>query len=146
MSDIDEYLDKHFDLGGDDDDDDDENHVYNANELLVGIMNRTECISCRTVVIVPRLFWEENGCMDDSIGGYNINELDLVRGGICGVELCEGVFEFLGNKVSEDFEVLMYDESLSSITNEEIIEMVTNAGFEYSEEVTNFINRGNDNR
>lgn len=40
----------------------------------------------------------------------------------------------------------MYDESLSSITNEEIIEMVTNAGFEYSEEVTNFINRGNDNR
>lgn len=30
MSDIDEYLDKHFDLGGDDDDDDDENHVFNC--------------------------------------------------------------------------------------------------------------------
>lgn len=72
-------------------------------------------------IIVPIKFWEKNNCWDDSIGGHNVNNKDLINGGCCDVEMMEGIFECIDEDLSiEDFKQKMIDAGFTY--NEDLIE------------------------
>lgn len=151
--DIDKYLLDHFGFCCDNSDDDDDTKIYKANELLFGIDKLSYLddeenygIDFRTVALVPIDFWLANHCLGDFIGGHNVDKNALRNGGMCESELAEDVFEFRGKDPGMLSAIEKYDWDLiksysKGYTDEYMIEMLTNAGFVYSQELTDFLNK-----
>lgn len=93
--------------------------IYNANDCYFAIQEGNE-FTPNTAVIVPIEFWDENHFWDDSIGGHNVNNTDLINGGCCDVEMMEGIFECSDDDMSlVDFNFNMMESGF--IKNDELI-------------------------
>jgi hypothetical protein len=149
MGDIDKYFEEHFGIGGDDED----TKIYKANELLFAIDNLSYLddeekygLDLRTVVIVPIDFWEAEHGMADFIGAHNVDNDALRNAGMCDGELSEGVFEFWGKDPGMLRAIEKHDWDLikrysRGYTDEYMIQMISGAGFIYSQELTDIISK-----
>ena len=92
--------------------------MYNASDCYFDVMEAYEDVP-HTALIVPIDFWNKNQCWDDSIGGHNVNNEDLIAGGCCEYEMMEGVFEC----IIEDIDI------------EEFKQKMISAGFTYNSDL-----------